>query len=146
MIALTANAISGAKEMYLQTGFSDFLSKPIRPEKLERMIVEYLPSELLQKAEGRKAEKRHSKTSRVKQEILDSLPDIEGIDWEYALLHMKDVKLLQDTARETGMTVVIITHNQAIVDMADRIITVKNGQIGSVRLNANPVPVEEIEW
>ena len=56
------------------------------------------------------------------------------------------LKLLQDTARETGMTVVIITHNQAIVDMADRIITVKNGQIGSVRLNANPVPVEEIEW
>lgn len=97
VIALTANAISGAKEMYLQTGFSDFLSKPIRPEKLERMIVEYLPSELLQKAEGRKAEKRHSKTSRMKQEILDSLPDIEGIDWEYALLHMKDVKLLQDT-------------------------------------------------
>ena len=56
------------------------------------------------------------------------------------------LKLLQDTARETGMTVVIITHNQAIVDMADRIITVKNGQIGSVRRNANPVPVEEIEW
>ena len=56
------------------------------------------------------------------------------------------LKLLQDTAQETGMTVVIITHNQAIVDMADRIITVKNGQIGSMRRNANPVPVEEIEW
>lgn len=56
------------------------------------------------------------------------------------------LKLLQDTARNTGMTVVIITHNQAIVDMADRIITVKNGQIGSVRTNKNPTPVEDIEW
>lgn len=56
------------------------------------------------------------------------------------------LKLLQDTARETGMTVVIITHNQAIVDMADRIVTVKSGQIGSVRKNSNPIPVEEIEW
>lgn len=44
------------------------------------------------------------------------------------------------------MTVVIITHNQAIVDMADRIVTVKSGQIGSVRKNSNPIPVEEIEW
>ena len=56
------------------------------------------------------------------------------------------LKLLQDTARETGMTVVIITHNQAIVDMADRIVTVKSGQIGSVRKNDHPIPVEEIEW
>jgi len=56
------------------------------------------------------------------------------------------LKLLQDTAHDTGMTVVIITHNQAIVDMADRIVTVRNGQIGSVRLNEHPTPVEEIEW
>ncbi|MEA4964486.1 MAG: ABC transporter ATP-binding protein [Oscillospiraceae bacterium] len=56
------------------------------------------------------------------------------------------LKLLQDTAHESGMTVLIITHNQAIVDMADRIITVKNGRIDSMHLNETPVPVEEIEW
>lgn len=56
------------------------------------------------------------------------------------------LQLLQDTAHETGMTVLIITHNQAIVDMADRIITVKNGRIGSLKINPKPVPVEAIEW
>lgn len=56
------------------------------------------------------------------------------------------LKLLQDTARETGMTVVIITHNQAITPMADRVIHVKNGTVSSMELNDNPVPVEQIEW
>lgn len=56
------------------------------------------------------------------------------------------LKLLQDTARATGMTVVIITHNQAITPMADRVIHVKNGSVSSVEINSNPVPVETIEW
>lgn len=56
------------------------------------------------------------------------------------------LKLLQDTARETGMTVVIITHNQAITPMADRVIHVKNGTVSSMEINDNPVPVEQIEW
>ena len=56
------------------------------------------------------------------------------------------LKLLQDTAHETGMTVVIITHNQAITPMADRIIHVKNGTVTSVEINDHKTPVEEIEW
>ncbi len=56
------------------------------------------------------------------------------------------LQLLQDTARDTGMTVVIITHNQAITPMADRIIHVKNGSVSSVELNENKIPVEQIEW
>ncbi|MGN1414566.1 MAG: ABC transporter ATP-binding protein [Anaerovoracaceae bacterium] len=56
------------------------------------------------------------------------------------------LKLLQDTARSTGMTVVIITHNQAITPMADRIIHVKSGTVSSVEINKHRVPVEEIEW
>ena len=56
------------------------------------------------------------------------------------------LKLLQDTSRDTGMTVVIITHNQAITPMADRIIRVKNGTISSVEINKNKTPVEKIEW
>jgi len=56
------------------------------------------------------------------------------------------LQLLQDTARETGMTVVIITHNQAITPMADRIIHVKNGSVSSVERNENKIPVEQIEW
>ena len=56
------------------------------------------------------------------------------------------LKLLQDTCRRDGMTVVIITHNAALSAMADRIIRVKSGQIHSVRLNDHIVPVEQIEW
>ena len=56
------------------------------------------------------------------------------------------LKLLQDTAREKGITVVIITHNQAITAMADRIVEIKNGMVASKRINDNVVPVEEIEW
>ena len=56
------------------------------------------------------------------------------------------LQLLQDTARDTGMTVVIITHNQAITPMADRIIHVKNGTVTSVELNEHKIPIEQIEW
>ena len=56
------------------------------------------------------------------------------------------LKLLQDTCRDTGMTVVVITHNQAITAMADRVITVKSGRISDMRLNENVVDIENIEW
>lgn len=56
------------------------------------------------------------------------------------------LKLLQDTSRKNGMTVVIITHNQALTAMADRIIHIKNGSVYSVEKNENIVPVENIEW
>ena len=56
------------------------------------------------------------------------------------------LKLLQDTCRSSGMTVIIITHNSALTAMADRVIRVKSGQIRSVTRNEAPTPVEEIEW
>ena len=56
------------------------------------------------------------------------------------------LKLLQDTGRKTGMTVIIITHNSALTAMADRVIKVKNGTVSSVTINENPQNVEEIEW
>ena len=56
------------------------------------------------------------------------------------------LKLLQDTGRKNGMTVIIITHNSALTDMADRVIRVKNGTIASVTLNDHPKDISEIEW
>lgn len=56
------------------------------------------------------------------------------------------LKLLQDTCRKTGMTVVVITHNSAISAMADRIITVKNGKVSDMRLNDNIADAADIEW
>lgn len=56
------------------------------------------------------------------------------------------LKLLQDTCREKGMTVIVITHNSAIAPMADRVIKIKNGQVSEMKVNPNPVSVETIEW
>lgn len=56
------------------------------------------------------------------------------------------LKLLRDTCRQKGMTVIVITHNSAIAPMADRIIHIKNGRVSGMELNPNPVPVETIEW
>lgn len=54
--------------------------------------------------------------------------------------------LLQETCREHGMTVVVITHNSALTPMADRVIRIKNGRVDAIEINEHPTPVEEIEW
>ena len=56
------------------------------------------------------------------------------------------LKLLQDQSRKYGMLVVIVTHNSALKDMADRVIEVKSGKIISAVKNENALPIEEIEW
>jgi putative ABC transport system ATP-binding protein len=56
------------------------------------------------------------------------------------------LKLLQDSCRETGKTVILITHNQAISPMADKIIHLRNGKVGEIIQNDKPIPVERIEW
>ena len=56
------------------------------------------------------------------------------------------LRLLEKSCRERGMTVIIITHNSALCDMADRVIRVKNGMVVSNTVNEHPVPIEEIEW
>lgn len=56
------------------------------------------------------------------------------------------LKLLQDTCRKQGMTVIVITHNLALTAMGDKIIKVKNGKIHSLTINENPIPVERIEY
>lgn len=56
------------------------------------------------------------------------------------------LKLLQDTCRKNGMTVIVITHNTAITPMADRVIKIKNGSVSEMKLNPVPTPVENIEW
>ena len=56
------------------------------------------------------------------------------------------LKLLQDTCRQEGMTVIVITHNTALTPMADRVIHIKNGRVAAMERNSAPTPVEEIEW
>ncbi|HCD81210.1 MAG TPA: macrolide ABC transporter ATP-binding protein [Ruminococcaceae bacterium] len=56
------------------------------------------------------------------------------------------LKLLYDTCKSTGKTVIVITHNQAICAMADRVIKIKNGKVTENTVNENPTPAERIEW
>ena len=104
VVALTANAITGAKEMYLAEGFDAFLSKPINPEKLEQMILLLLPRDLLifelQEIDELSERPQQSKVSDNQTsgvELEDELPTVEGIDWAYGLLHLKSLEILQDT-------------------------------------------------
>lgn len=96
VIVLTANAVSGAKEAYLQEGFDEFLSKPIVPDKLEGMIRKMLPVKLLQAAEPKKTKAGQAETEAA----LDKLPVVEGLDWNYAWLHLQDMELLAYTVKE----------------------------------------------
>ena len=56
------------------------------------------------------------------------------------------LKLLQNMCRERGMTVIVITHNQAIAPMADRLIHIKNGQVSQMELNEHPMSIDDIEF
>ena len=56
------------------------------------------------------------------------------------------LRLLQDTCRQKGRTVIVITHNSALAAMADRVIHINSGQVVEITRNAAPVPVERIEW
>lgn len=107
VIALTANAISGAREMYLKEGFETFLSKPIIPEKLENMLMQLLPEDKIVYEEvaddspedvagsGGDGLQRMGEGGQAEE-----LPSLDGIDWEYALLHLKDAGILKDTVNQ----------------------------------------------
>ena len=100
VVALTANAITGAKEMYLAEGFDAFLPKPINPEKLEQMILKLLPRELLQfdvKEDSLEVKETQRKESIV-QEI--NLPMVDGVDWSYGLLHLPSKEMLLSTLND----------------------------------------------
>lgn len=56
------------------------------------------------------------------------------------------LKLLFDMCKQEHKTVIIVTHNQALKDMADKVIYIKNGRVFKEQINENPMPIEEIEW
>ena len=85
VVILTANALVGAKEKYLQEGFADFLEKPIDYEKLENVIRNLLDKSLWYEV----------KEPVMKSSIADmELPIVEGVDWKYAQMHFRDKKMM----------------------------------------------------
>lgn len=99
IVALTANALAGAKEQYISEGFSSFLSKPILPDKLEQMLMENLPPEKVLPGSPRQASATDTDTS-----AFAALPDIDGIDWDYALRYTNDKHMLLAAAKDFYQT------------------------------------------
>ncbi|MBQ7677243.1 MAG: response regulator [Lachnospiraceae bacterium] len=92
---LTANAVAGAKEMYLEAGFDGFLSKPVVASQIEAVLREKLPAQLLQPApEGT------GLTADTGSDMPDDFPTVEGLDWPFAWLHLTGEDILADGVRQ----------------------------------------------
>ncbi|MBO4414591.1 MAG: response regulator [Lachnospiraceae bacterium] len=99
VIVLTANAITGAREQYLAEGFDDFLTKPVVPEKLEKLISDIIPKERQKPGRAKPAGEAGGTG-----ETADELPVVEGVDWDYALLKLKKVELLKNVVSDFRLT------------------------------------------
>ena len=94
---LTANAVTGAKEQYLEAGFDGFVSKPVASDKLEQALREALPGEKLlpfEETDGANA------SASARSGPPEDLPVIDGLDWGYAWLHLPERELLESTVRD----------------------------------------------
>ena len=89
-VALTANAISGAREMYLQNGFSDYLSKPVDGYKLEKLLLNFLPAEKAERAPD-------SEAAEAPAALPDWLLRVEGLSTDRGLLHCGTEETYLDT-------------------------------------------------
>ncbi|MGN0347504.1 MAG: histidine kinase N-terminal 7TM domain-containing protein [Lachnospiraceae bacterium] len=98
IVMLSANAVTGAKEMYLSEGFADYLSKPILAGKLDELMIKYIPSEKLVMQETffelQESDAEMSEFGGM------PLPYVEGFDWNYAMGVLQSEKVLIKTARD----------------------------------------------
>ncbi|MBO4808892.1 MAG: response regulator [Lachnospiraceae bacterium] len=79
VVVLTANAINGAREMFMEYGFNDFLTKPVVPEKLEKLLGDYIDNS--RKKPGKPGGRRRGSSKGAEKE--KRFKPIEGIDWDY---------------------------------------------------------------
>ena len=92
VIALTANAISGAKEMFMEAGFDDYLSKPIVPEKLERLLGNMLHDK-------KKPAPRQANEKKIFDDTNIDVTPVEGIDWDYTIKRMGSLDRSRDMVK-----------------------------------------------
>ncbi len=106
VVILTANALVGAEEKYLQEGFRAFLEKPIDYEKLENLIWDLLDEDLLREISSvvAPAELQDGTSSSSASEHIE-LPVVEGLDWKYARTHFKNEQVMLDTVTFFAQTV-----------------------------------------
>ncbi len=90
IVVLTANAIAGAQKNYIEEGFNDYLTKPIIPENLEKMVLKHLDA-------GKISDKGKKNIKIDNEDNISNLPDVEGLDYRYGMLHMNNEELLKET-------------------------------------------------
>lgn len=95
---LTANAVTGAKEMYISKGFDGYLSKPVVADKLEEVLKENLPKDLIQAAPEGEGMGGSDKSDA--NHMPDDLPVVDGLDWSFAWLHLPAKDMLEDGVRQ----------------------------------------------
>ncbi|MBQ7724271.1 MAG: response regulator [Lachnospiraceae bacterium] len=86
-VCLTANAISGARDFYLNAGFDDYMSKPVDPEKLEKMLIRYLPEEKIHIQEDGADEGSEGEAAGELDPILEPLINFDGIDVNVGIMN-----------------------------------------------------------
>lgn len=101
VVVLTANAVEGAREMYLNEGFDNYMSKPVVADKLENMIQELLPSHMVHMVEFNPDEQLESVELKMNtpKEISD-IGQIDGVDLDYAFYRLQDLDVLMTTIHE----------------------------------------------
>ena len=92
VIMITANAVVGAREQYLAAGFTDYLTKPIMPDKLDKMILNYLPKELIREGDCIQAQQG------VMEDV--SLPQLDEFDFNYAMNLLRREELVMKTLED----------------------------------------------
>lgn len=100
VVILTANAITGARERYLEAGFDDFVSKPIVPEKLELILKDLLPDRLVHVSSDvdmTESDTERQGNNEIGKNDVGAFPELDEFDWEYACRHIKDADLLRQT-------------------------------------------------
>ena len=96
IFALTANAVTGAREEYLKLGFDGFISKPASMDRLQEALKKALPPEMIKPLTEEERQKLKDSFSGSSNPVPDDLPEVEGLDWSYAWLHMPDRDMLRD--------------------------------------------------
>ncbi len=124
---------------------SQIAKKPLKPEKvLERVglsdRMDNFPSQL---SGGEQQRVSIARALAKNPKLLLCDEPTGALDYKTG---KQILKLLHKTCRETGTTVVVITHNGALADMADRIITMRSGRVIQIAVNDRPVPVDFLEW
>lgn len=122
VFVLTANAMAGAEQDYMNEGFTGYLTKPIVPQKLEKTVHDNIAPELV--IEISESVRDGVTDRQIQKDDLSELPRVEGIDWEYAYSHFNDVNLLSEIVKDFIATLASFVNElrdyyEAIVETQD---------------------------